>query len=119
MVIAANWRLAPFLLQWSNPAVFIVVAMLLVLLLSSVVGLLTGSSWGYIAAYLLIPYATLFHGVSLVPFVTRWLPVGIRPAATFIANLMVLSLVVLSHLAARRESKAKIAPAVKRDLRRL
>jgi len=94
-----HWGLVRALLYagpWSILGIVIVV--LFGLLVGSAVGLIRLGSWGYYMTYTLVPFATVFHGIALVPGVTSLLPQGqARIVAVFALNLTFLVVAVRSH----------------------
>lgn len=94
-----NWALVRSLLYagpWSTLG--IVIILLFGLTVGSAVGLARLTSWGYYLTYTLVPFATIFHGIALVPGVTSLLPEGqARIVAVLVLNLSFLFAAVRSH----------------------
>jgi hypothetical protein len=98
------WQLFVLLFRtapWSMLGVVLI--LLYVLLIGSVIGLLRMSTRGYYFTYVLVPFATMFHGVALIPVVTSLLPSQtLRIASVFVLNCTFLAAAVVSHRFARR-----------------
>ena len=89
------WRLLlpPMVWEWTLP--------LVILWVGSVEGLLRGSRRGFYFVYALVPFATVFHSVALVPGARLVLPLfdmGIRPWLMLGLNLALLGITVVAHL---------------------
>lgn len=102
LVLLSRLELVRLLFVPGSTSGRLVIALFLALLLASLLGLLGRKTWGYYACYLLVPVATLLHGIALVPFITPWLPHASRPVAVLALNLAVLVLVVTAHARAAR-----------------
>lgn len=92
IVVRMAFRTAP----WSSLGIVSIV--LLGLLIGGAIGLFHLSSWGYYLTYTLVPFATIVHGIALVPGVTSLLPEGrARTAAVLALNLGFLIAAVRNH----------------------
>lgn len=96
-LVMALFQAAP----WSMLGVALI--LLLVLLMGSVIGLLRLSARGYYFVYILVPYATMFHGIALIPGVTNVLPTPtLRLASVLLLNLAFLAATIVSHRLVRQ-----------------
>jgi|SRR5690606_35678742 len=94
-----HWRLFATVFRVAPGSLLGVLLLLLwVLLAGSVIGLARASRRGYYFTYGLVLYATMFHGLPLVPVVTSLLPTQmLRSGSVFVLNLGFLSAAIASH----------------------
>lgn len=94
-----HWGLVRSLLYTGPASILgVVIVILLGLIVGSAVGLARLTPWGYYLTYALVPFATIFHGIALVPAVTNLLPQGQpRIVAVLVLNLAFLVAAIRSH----------------------
>ena len=99
MVIVAQLELISMVLRnppWSMLSLMVIGFLALVVL--SIAGLVRLAPWGFYAAYALVPFSTIFHGIALVPFVSRLLPTPEgRIWSVFVLNIAFLATLIIAH----------------------
>jgi hypothetical protein len=98
-----NWVLVGMLFRTEPWGVLgIVLLVLFGLMVGSAVGLLRLTSWGYYLTYTLVPFATIFHGIALVPGAVSLVPgAQAKTVAVFVLNLSFLFAAIRSHRSLR------------------
>jgi hypothetical protein len=112
-VVIDRWRLLQILASPADSSALVLLVTLswLGLLLASVVGLLGARRWGPVSLLLLVLVSTVFHGIPLVPGVSRLLPAAVRPGSVFILNLVVAAAAVLLLRSVQGRPSAPVAGA--------
>jgi hypothetical protein len=101
VVLAAGWRMVEIFIRQLFVDPFGVLSLLtgayLILLVGTIVGLYRVRPWGFVYAYLLIPFATYLLGISFVPFLPRLFPFPASAVVVLVSNLAFLAAVMLAH----------------------
>ena len=98
-VLAWKWVLVQ--VAATNPPWSMVGSMslaLVALILVTAIGLICLREWGFFAAYVLVPFSTVIHGIALVPWLTEALPtLRLRIWAVSVLNLLFLFATIWVH----------------------
>ena len=114
IVLVERWDLVAGLTARNAPGtLFVVSALWLALMLTSIVGLFSHQRWGVWSLIALVPVSTILHSVPLVPFVSAAFPLEMRPFVMIAANILVLLVAVVllkTALRGQERSSARESP---------
>lgn len=89
-------------------SLFVIVFSLLFLSLNLIaaIGLYRLKKWGFIFAYIAIPFSTFFLATSYIPFVARLFPIEFSWAAMMSINIFLVLCIIYLDLRLRRQQKS-------------